>query len=308
MNRKTPIFYVAPLVAALYSVGASALPSVTTAFVAGQQQWSDDSAEVLVDNDGDGVLSKGDYLVGFFGITSFPTSGVAANSVNEYTGIFATEVLEDPVAVPSAVCAAGYAGSCASFSFGTTGDFNAAIASAATVIDLTDDGILNGSGPSIGAFLQPNGGALGADTVALFIEDSTPDFDRDGGTQTTAFESAADGIVRLAIELVAANGDGWTGTGPTDLADFGLVDSGTGIGSFSINATITDQGFNNWTFDPNITANGSIKPTSASPFIITDDTTFEVNVTQIPEPGALALLSLGLLGVGVGASRKRKLG
>ena len=132
--------------------------------------------------------------------------------------------------------------------------------------------------------------------MALFLEDGTTAFNRDGGTQANAFNTGGDGDVRLMIDLLGGNS--WTGTGPTDTTQFGLVPSGTGIGGFSINATIAEQNFAGFVFAPLITANGSIKPTATSGFVVTDDTTFEVNIQRVPEPGTLLLLGASLLGVG----------
>ena len=285
------IFVLAPLVAALslYGTGAEAAPSVTNAFVIGQQQWSDDSAEIVIDNDGNGVISNGDYLVGVFGITSFPTSGVNPATVNQLTGIFAIQINGVPVSVPAAVCGPASITTCSSFTFSPVGaGFNAALTAADTLL---------GGGITISSYLSPLGNPLDANTVALFIEDGTTAFDRDGGTQANAFNTGGDGTVRLMVDLNGAP-NSWTGTGPADTAEFLSVASGTGVGSFSINATIAEQNFPGFTFAPLITANGSIKPTSTSDFTVTDDTTFEVNIQRVPEPGTLLLLGASLVGVG----------
>lgn len=262
--------------------------SVTDAFTDGQQQWSDDSGEILIDNDGDGVLSVGDYLVGGLGITSFPTTGTDPLSVNEFTAVFAVEVIS-ATDVPNGVCAAAI-DSCATFEFGATGDFNAAILAAYTLL-----------GDAASAPTYTN---VDANTVAVWLEDDSPDFDRDGGTVLDAFNSFTDGTERITVGLIDANGDSWLGNGPQDLTEFGDVASGVGVGSFSVDGTITYQNFVGFDFDPDITASGNIKPTSTSDFIITDDATFEVFINPVPEPSVIALLGFGLLGLNF-VSRRR---
>lgn len=281
------------LAAAMNSAAVYALPSVTNAFVTGAQEWSDDSAEILVKGAGNvaPTIEVGDSLVGLLGITSFPTSRVPANTVNELTSLFAIKV-KSILPLPGAVCGDNAITSCASFEFEPTGDFNGLMAAANAI-----------TGSTIPNFTLPNGDPLDPDTISLFIEDATPDFNRDGGTQADAFDTASDGVVRLAIELAAGNS--WFGTGPTDLSEFALVPSGQGIGSFSINATIYDQNFPGYKFAPLITATGNIKPTDLSDFNITDDATFQVTIERVPEPATLGLFGIGIIAAGL-AGRRRK--
>ncbi|WP_313950181.1 PEP-CTERM sorting domain-containing protein [Accumulibacter sp.] len=283
-----------------FAVPASAGPSVTGAFVNGQQQWSDDSGEILIDVDGSGGISKGDYLVGIVGMTSFPTSGVGVNTVTQLTAAFATEVLSAPSALPALACGNAALTSCALFEFGAVAlGFNHAWGLANAALG----GLFTTT-----SFLAPSGGALDPATVALFIEDNQAvptAFDRDGGTMVNAFNTGSDGTVRVGVKM--APGDAWAGTGPALLGQFFSVPSGTGVGSFSINATIYDQNFPGYIFAPLITANGTLKPTSGSQFVVTDDTTFEVNIRKLPEPGTLALLGFGLLGLAGGSLKRRKM-
>lgn len=283
-----------PLLAAAALYSSAAFSAATSdAFVVGQQEWSDDSAEVLVNNDANATIDPGDYLVGILGITSFPTSGVDASTVNEMTAIFAAEVVSVSAIDPIACSGGGTITSCSTFVFKAVPDFNAAVAAA--------DGLTGASSPT---FTQLDGSPLTSDTIAIFLEDSANNFNRDGGSQADGFNTTTDGTSRLIVEQIAANGDFWSAIGPADILEFLTVDSGSGVGSFNINATITGQGYDGWVFDPRITASGNLKPTETSSFLITDDATFEVNASKIPEPATLGLMSLGLLGFA--ASRRRK--
>lgn len=147
-----------------------------------------------------------------------------------------------------------------------------------------------------------NGLARDANTVAVFYE-SAENFTQTGDA-TTVFNSALDGTQRLIAGLVAANGDGWSASGPTLVEAFGLIDFGGKTGTFDFNGTITAQGFPNWLFDANIVGDGTVRkgdPENGLP--IFDQSSVTVVPRFIPEPGSLALVGVGLLGL-AGVRRK----
>jgi hypothetical protein len=283
----------------LGSQAAYALPSVTNAFVPGLNDFSDDSGELWLDIGtgggqaaGNGLIDVGDILIGMIGVTSFPTSGVSAATVNEMTAIYSVEVATAVGGLPGAACGiAGGGGftTCTSYTFkAPTVGFNASL------------GLANvGFGTTLPAYLDSMGGALLSSTIAVVLEDPSPDFDRTTASFDSAFNTAEDGAVRMTIGLGGV-GNGFTALAPASPAvDFPKVGVGGAVGSIALNGTIETQSFPSWVFDPTILGSGAIRRGAGDPFVIWDDVTLTVDAKQIPEPSVLALLGLGLLGAGV---------
>lgn len=278
--------------AAAFAIGfafagsAQALPSATTAWVAGTNVLSDDFFEFLIEPGGsNGVIDVGDILFAAVGITSYLPSGVPASSVKELTILSAIEVATKSTALPDVTC------------FGATlplGDCNTFTFKAPTI---TLAGILGSLGVSlVNADLLALAASphLTTDSVAVVLEDDPHNFTM-GSVPT-----AADGVLRMVLELDSSTGsdDLWSAIGPDTLADFASNPQGQGIGGFGFNLTNVWESFS-WDVGPNVTGQGNLSRTAVGA-----GGDLSVTIFAIPEPGTTALIGLGLLGMGYLQRRK----
>lgn len=293
MNKK----FIASAIAAL-GLGASGIAQATpiaSQFFPGLNQLSDNNAEYLVNSNGtlsdsgDSILDKGDRLVGMFTIETIENLlGGGTNNLNasgrELTGIF------DVIVTSKVQVADGFGGFTYSYVFGAT----AASGIAISVFD-------------------------GAIQDYTRIDDGT-------GTRaarlTTLLGTASNGLSFLDLGI----NQYWAATTPTDdIAAVGATPAGQAVGTFlvSLNIINNNSGLEFTKVNCGVspggllafhqtdvcgsgsllgTGNTSIKPVT-TPFDSFSNIDFTVNV--VPEPGVLALLGMGLLGMGV-SLRKRK--
>lgn len=288
------------------ATAAQALP-ISSTFQTGATQWSDDSAEILIDRDGNGVLSAGDWLVGVLQITSFPTAvPTTASSYNTLTAFFANQVESvTPIGgpIPGAACGNLLLTSCATFSFVPIAD--AGLGGGLIEAIAAINGLF-GAG-TIPAFNDPDllASAIGSNTAALFFEDvgaQTP-VDREDPIEQ-GFTAATDGVLRMVLDME----DPWFANGPANLAQFGLLPEGGAAGAFGTELTIAAEGFANIEFTSDkIQVIGNLyAPTDEGTWPVNDDATFTMQTRVVPEPSSLALLGIAALGAATMRRRSKK--
>ncbi|HZR02301.1 MAG TPA: hypothetical protein VFA81_03900 [Burkholderiales bacterium] len=270
----------AGLALALTSASAA---TVSQNLFSGFQQLSDNSAEALIkspnNTGGSNIVEAGDRIRGVFDIQTAEQNGVThfigVNGNNELTGIFDIVVVSKTTIVPP-----------------------------------------SGSNPGTFLFALAPSGVLGTNVAVQLYDDATPDFQRTGAiTQAQSEATAVDGNPWATLgfgpngfwQLLSTAGDNVTnvtaipapGNGGT--ANFGLDllvnNTGLNFGQVAcLNGPVTVCG------SGNILGTGGVQ----TPWPIFDNVDLTINVTQVPEPGALSLFGLTALVLGGLSLRTRK--
>lgn len=270
---------------------AHAISIADSLFLGELNQWSDDSAEAQnVDVNLNGFLDVDDTLRGTFEIDSVTDQSGGGGQVaygtgsanNELSGIFEIVVTSKVFVSNGIDGAAGTGDDVFNYTFGAYAPFQ-------------------------GEF------GLSGSTMVVFFEDATPDYTRTGTIAAAEASATADAKV-LEIGFTGDADESWSAQAIQDPSLGATVAQGTGLGVFNFSLGFLVNTLFNANIEVfagcnplcpgdglvDINASGGVSGTlgSTTEYDIFDNVDLVFRPVQIPEPGTIGMLGMGLLGLG----------